>query len=126
MTTVQSLLLADGHGEKAVHFQQIDSGPAIGRYSEHSIAAPCKVLVPRLIARVKQKGFNSGKWIIRAAACAFAEGARNAGESQVFQLGFSARYDRNDVVHMKRRFLAFLRQTAVFAAIVSAQDNLGP
>jgi len=125
MATVQPLLFADGHDEEAVHSQQINLGPAMGRNPKDSITSPRKVLVPRLITRVKQEGFNSGEWINRAAACAFAQGAGNAGESQVFQLGFATRYYWNDVVGMKSRLLPFLGQSTVFATVSRPLDNLG-
>ena len=73
MATVEPLFLADGHGEHAVHFQQIDGGAAMGRNPHHSIAPPGKVFVPGLLARVKEQGFVSGERVTSRATSSFAE-----------------------------------------------------
>jgi hypothetical protein len=126
MAAMHSLLSTDGDGQGAVHFQQTDGGASRGGESLHSRSVPDKMVLPGLIAGMKEGHCFSSERIAGEAARTFAEGTRDAGECRILQYGPTALRDRMNMIHMKGRLLSSLRQTTVLAAVSRTAGDFLP
>lgn len=100
-----------------------DQGASEGCETRDAHPYPLKVLVPLIGARIEQREFCSGLWILDQQSRAFPEGARDAGQRQIPLYSRSSTGNWNNVIDMESSFLPFLGQTAVFAPARSTLNH---
>ena len=82
------------------------------------------MMIPFLLARVKQPRAPSRPGIKRSLPCAFSQRTVDAGQGEIFQNCLSACEDGHDVIQMKRGSLPFLRESAIFATMSRTISHL--
>ena len=99
---------------RAVEGQRGNRRPAAGGQAHDRAADLSEVMIPLLVARVKQPHREAGGGIARRLPRAFAQRTVNAGQRQVGEHGGTAGRHGDHMIHMKRGRLSAVRQSAVF------------
>jgi len=109
MTATHDFFLSDCQDQRSVH-RQSDNRRSTGRGQRHDLRVdPAKVGTPNVGSRVEQQRFPSRDRIDTMLLRRFSQRAGNACQGQIALLRFTTGDSRQDMIDMKRRFLARLR-----------------
>jgi hypothetical protein len=102
----------------AVQAQFRDGGPTNRGHADHQrvIIAPDKMLVPSVLARVKERNSGAGEWVKRGGFVVLEVVATLASSREVVGAAFAARRQRDDVFIGKTVWAIIFLAKAVFAA----------
>lgn len=93
---------------RAVQIQCFDRCPADGGDAVYATCHPAKVMIPRMLAGMKQPHDTATLRITGILPCAFAQRAVDAGQCEIVHAGITTCHLRYDMIHMKRGRLAYL------------------
>lgn len=109
-----------------IQVQSIHGRASHGTDPNNEDAVPAKMQPPGFVARIEQRRCFAGVRICGTRPRTLAQRTRNTSEGEVLHCGFAPSVERDDVINMKSGLLADLGNTAVFAAILRAMDDLTP
>ncbi len=89
-----------------------------------SVLAPLKVIMPGLVARIKEREILSCDWILGKRAMAFELVATMAGKPEILANGFAALRCRDDMLDFKWTSHQLRRRAAITAAMTRILCNL--
>lgn len=116
MPSAQGFFLANGDDTMAAKVERASGGSSRWTHASDSGVFPAKAQTPRVFARVeKARALSCGR-IERSLLRALSQRAGGAGQGKVLRRRFSARIERDGMVNVKGRPLAFLCESATLAA----------
>ena len=107
-----------------VKSQDIDSRAAERRLCNQQRTIPFEVLVPVIVAGMKQASYFTRFRINPSQIRTFVNVAIKAGPCQIGEHGFPVMHFRDDMIDLKRQLIRRLWDAAVFTTIAGALANL--
>jgi hypothetical protein len=108
MTSPGDFLITDRQDQGPIHCQGVNGCSTACRAPLNSDSLPAKVLAPDIASRMEQSHLLSAPRISSGLTSGFAQGARDTGKRKSISGVLPACADRNDVVDVEGRLLAFL------------------